>query len=118
MTAALQAPLSMGFSRQEYGSGWPSPAPGIKPASPAPAALAGGCFTAAPPADPYEVLTNRPEQSTPPAPQDVTDRGRDRSATDVCNMVLETFTTEVSKRCQVYVEDLGCGLGQFSKSAE
>ena len=40
-TVALQAPLSMGFSRQEYWSGlsFPSPAdlpnPGIKPRSPA-----------------------------------------------------------------------------------
>ena len=55
MTAALQAPLSMGFSRQEYWSGLPFPPPGdfpdpgIKPTSPAPTALAGGCFTTAPP---------------------------------------------------------------------
>ena len=40
-TVARQAPLSMGFSRQEYWSGlpWPSPGdlpnPGIKPGSPA-----------------------------------------------------------------------------------
>ena len=40
-TAACQAPLSMGFSRQDYGSGLPFPNPGnllnpgIKPASPA-----------------------------------------------------------------------------------
>ena len=40
-TAALQAPLSMGFSRQEYWSGLPFlspgdlPDPGIKPRSPA-----------------------------------------------------------------------------------
>ena len=27
-TVALQAPLSMGFSRQEYGSGLPFPSPG------------------------------------------------------------------------------------------
>ena len=27
-TVALQAPLSMGFSRQEYWSGWPFPSPG------------------------------------------------------------------------------------------
>ena len=26
-TAAYQAPLSMGFSRQEYWSGWPLPSP-------------------------------------------------------------------------------------------
>ena len=40
-TAACQAPLSMGFSRQEYWSGLPFPSPGdlpnpgIKPGSPA-----------------------------------------------------------------------------------
>ena len=40
-TVALQAPLSMGFSRQEYWSGLPFPSPGdlpnpgIKPGSPA-----------------------------------------------------------------------------------
>ena len=43
----LQAPLSMGFSRQEYWSGWPCPPPGdlpdpgIKPKSPVSTALAG-----------------------------------------------------------------------------
>ena len=47
-TAAGQAPLAMGFSRQEYWSGLPFPSlgnlpnPGIEPASPA---LAGGFFT-------------------------------------------------------------------------
>ena len=47
-TVAHQAPLSMGFSRQEYWSGLPCPSPGdlpdpgIKPTSPA---LAGGFFT-------------------------------------------------------------------------
>ena len=50
-TIACQAPLSMGFSRQEYWSGlpWPPPAdlpnPGIKPASLASPALAGKFFT-------------------------------------------------------------------------
>ena len=40
-TEACQAPLSMGFSRQECWSGWPFPSPadlpdpGIKPRSPA-----------------------------------------------------------------------------------
>ena len=40
-TIARQAPLSMGFTRQEYGSGLPCPSPGdlpdpgIKPMSPA-----------------------------------------------------------------------------------
>ena len=47
-TVAHQAPLSMGFPRQEYWSGLPFPSPedlpnpGIKPMSPA---LAGGFFT-------------------------------------------------------------------------
>ena len=50
-TVARQAPLSMGFSRQEYWSGLPCPPPedlpdpGIKPASPKSPALAGGFFT-------------------------------------------------------------------------
>ena len=44
-TVALQAPLSMGFSRQEYWSGLPFPSPGylpdpgIEPVSPVSSAL-------------------------------------------------------------------------------
>ena len=51
-TEAHQAPLSMGFSRQEYWSGLPFPSlgdlpdAGIKPASPT---LTGGFFTTEPP---------------------------------------------------------------------
>ena len=54
-----QAPLSMGFSRQEYWSGllFPSPGylpnPGLNPRSPA---LAGGCFTTEPPGMPIMCL--------------------------------------------------------------
>ena len=54
-TVACQAPLSMGFSRQEYWSGWsfPSPGdlpdPGIEPKSPA---LAGRFMTTEPPVKP------------------------------------------------------------------
>ena len=46
-TAARQAPLSMGFCRQEHWNGWPHPPPGalpdagIEPASPLSVALAG-----------------------------------------------------------------------------
>ena len=53
-----QAPLSMGFSRQEYWSGLPFPppghllGPGIEPMSPASPALAGGFFTTVPPGKP------------------------------------------------------------------
>ena len=52
MDVACQAPLSMGFSRQEYWSGVPFPSPGdlpdpgIEPVSPA---LAGEFFTTEPP---------------------------------------------------------------------
>ena len=51
LTVARQAPLSMGFSRQEYWSGLPCPPPGdlpnsgIKPVSLRSLALAGGFFT-------------------------------------------------------------------------
>ena len=54
-TAACQAPLSMGFSRQEYWSGFPFPSPGdlpdpgIEPTCPVSRALASGFFTTAPP---------------------------------------------------------------------
>ena len=56
---ARQAPLSMGFPRQEYWSGLPFRIPGglldpgIKPKSLASPALAGGFFTTAPPGKPY-----------------------------------------------------------------
>ena len=54
-TAARQAPLSMGFPRQQYWSGLPCPPPGdppdpgTEPSSLASLALAGGFFTIAPP---------------------------------------------------------------------
>ena len=54
-TVAHQAPLSMGFFRQEYWRGLPFPSPGdlshpwIEPASPA---LTGGFFTTEPPGKP------------------------------------------------------------------
>ena len=61
-TVALQAPLSMGFSRQEYWGGllFPSPKdlsdPGIKPTSPALPALAGRFLTTEPPGKPGKML--------------------------------------------------------------
>ena len=51
LTVAHQAPLPMGFSRQEYRSGSPCPPPGdlpdagIEPESPMALALAGRFFT-------------------------------------------------------------------------
>ena len=57
-TVANQAPLSMGFPRQEYWSGLPfSPPrdllePRIKPMSPVSPALVGGLFTTEPPGKP------------------------------------------------------------------
>ena len=57
-TTACQAPLSMGFSRQEYWSGMLCPPPGelpnprIEPTSLMSPALAGRFFTVMPPAKP------------------------------------------------------------------
>ena len=61
-TVAHQAPLSVGFPRQEYWSALPCPPPGdlpdpgMEPVSPASPALAGGFFTPEPPRKP--VSTN------------------------------------------------------------
>ena len=57
-TIALQTPLSMGFSWQEYRSGLPFPPPGDLPNAGTEAvslespALTGGFFTTAPPGEP------------------------------------------------------------------
>ena len=57
-TTAHQAPLPMGFPRQEYWSGFPFPSPGdlpkpgVEPESPA---LAGGFLTTQPPGKPTEL---------------------------------------------------------------
>ena len=68
-TMAHQAPLSMGFSRQEYWSGVPFPPPGdlhdpgIEAASPA---LIGGFFTAEPlgkPENPLNILKTSPSMT-------------------------------------------------------
>ena len=58
-TIAHQAPLSMGFPKQEYQSGLPFPSPGdnpdsgIEPAFPVSPAMAGGFFTTEPPGKPF-----------------------------------------------------------------
>ena len=63
---ALQASLSMGFSRQEYWSGLPNPPPGDLPdpgielASPVAPALAGGYFTTEPPGKPLCYVLSLP----------------------------------------------------------
>ena len=59
-TVAFQAPLSMGFSRQEYRSGLPFPSlgdlpdPGTEPGSPA---FQADALTSEPPGKPVIVLT-------------------------------------------------------------
>ena len=69
-TVARQAPLSMGFSSQEYWRGLPFPPPGdlpdpgIKPASPVSPALAGRFFTTQPPV-PADPGTNQGWKSPP-----------------------------------------------------
>ena len=60
-TVAHQAPLSVGFSRQEYWSGLPFPIPGdlpdaaIEPMSPESPALAGRFFIIVPPGKPLSM---------------------------------------------------------------
>ena len=67
-----QASLSMGFSRQEYGSGWPFPPPGdlpnpgMEPTSSASPALEGGFFTTALPGKPHPDNTTIQEDSRTP----------------------------------------------------
>ena len=57
-TVARQAHLSMGFSRQEYWSGWPFSSPGDLPDPEIePTCLAGGFFTTEPPGKPMEIKT-------------------------------------------------------------
>ena len=59
IAVALQASLSMEFSRQEYWSGLPFPPPGdlphpgIERRSPTSPGLTGGFFTTVPPGKPY-----------------------------------------------------------------
>ena len=61
-TVAHQAPLSMGFSRQEYWNGLPFPPPGDfpdpgnKPTSPVSPAFTGRFFITEPPGKPQELL--------------------------------------------------------------
>ena len=60
--SACQAPLSMGFPRQEYCCGLPFPSPGdlpysgIESMSPMFPAMAGGFFTTEPPGNPYSSI--------------------------------------------------------------
>ena len=64
-TAACQAPLSLGFPRQEYWSKLPFPSPGdlsnlgIKSASPVAPAFAHGFITTEPPGKPHNVELKR-----------------------------------------------------------
>ena len=61
-TVARQAPLSIGFSRQEYWSGLPFPSPGdlpelgIEPASPVFPSLADRFFITMPPVPPLILI--------------------------------------------------------------
>ena len=62
-TIAHQAPLSVGFPKQEYWSGLPFPPPGdlpdprTKPVSPEALALADGFFTTEPPGKPHKEIS-------------------------------------------------------------
>ena len=71
-TAAYQAPLSTGFSRQEHWSDLSSPPgdlpnPGIEPSSLASPALAGGFFTIEPPGKPTYMYIHMHTHTPPQA---------------------------------------------------
>ena len=86
-TVALQAPLSMGFSRQDYGSGMPFPSPGhipdpgIEPVSPA---LTGGFFTTEPLGKLLSVLTQKSIIPLMPSP-DATPKMTNHLPTSSCH---------------------------------
>ena len=67
-TVACQAPLCMGFPRQEYWSGLPCPPPGhlsdsgIKPKCPEAPTLAGRFFTTEPPEKPTVIIDKNSKQ--------------------------------------------------------
>ena len=66
MAAAHQAPLSTGFSRQEYWRGLPFPSPGDLPnlgTEPVSPAMAGKFFTAEPPGKPIGVPNSERQNS-------------------------------------------------------
>jgi len=69
-TAARQAPLSLGFSRQEYWTGLPFPSPGDLPdpgiecTSPVSPALVDGFFTTEPPGKPKLLMVNLTQKDT------------------------------------------------------
>ena len=77
-TVAPQAPVSVGFPRQEYWSGLPFPSlgdlpnPEIEPMSPASPALTDGIFTTAPPGSPIlinELKKKKTQTSKPQRPR-------------------------------------------------
>ena len=81
-TAAHQAPLSMGFSRQEYWSGLLFPSSGdlldprIKPTTLVFPALAGGFFTTAPPGKPSRYTkTDKAEKPSFALPTSIVAKG-------------------------------------------
>ena len=94
-TVALQAPLSVGFPRQEYWSGLPFPSPGdlrdpgIKPTSPA---WTGGFFTTGPPGKSLHSTV----RLVKPLPCVST------SGTIVSANCLQTRSCLESKRCQEF----------------
>ena len=79
-TVVLQAPLSMGFPRQEYWNGLPFPSPedlpdpGIQPLSLASPVLAGKFFTTEQPGKPRKCL------------QDV--KGKQRGSSTLCSVLF------------------------------
>ena len=96
-TVAHQAPLSMGFSRQEYWSGLPFPSagdlpdPGIKPRSPA---LQAGALPSAPPGKP-KVKVAQSVFVTPQTIQSMDSPGQN-TGVDCLSLLQGIFPTQAS----------------------
>ena len=101
-TVACQAPLSMGFSKQEYWSGFPCPPPGdlldpgIKPTSLLSPALAGGFFTTS---------------TSPRKPRNVKGFAQ---VPELVTALESESESEVAQSCPTLCDPMDCSLPGFS----
>ena len=104
-TIACQAPLSTGFSRQEYRNGLSFlspgdlPDPGIKPASPESPALVGRLFTTESPGKPHNTLWLREAVNRKDHRNVLVEVAQDSHSTHLRN----THQNNISFRAETYI---------------
>ena len=122
-TVAHQAPLSMGFSRQQYWSRLPFPTPGglpdpgIKPESSVSPALADGFFTTEPPGKPQKFILFqfwRPEVQNQGSGRDASS-GSSEGESVPCSLLVATGNTQLPQcnLCLCLHLDFSLGLCRF-----